>query len=242
MRELRANGAAARAGAPLAAADAHSKRGRARVPATRDPCPGSAPPRGSAGPGAAGGDARRGRGLRRLPARPPAAMPVKNRYNLVDDGCDSRVPLHNEEAFQHGIHFQAKVSLGRAPVAPGPGGALGRGGVQAGSVLSSSSPPQPHRLSEPRAPSRLQGGFGRSRGFPGQVLPPPQHRALFALACCRPVQTSRHQWGMCWARGDSTEGSRPGLAVPPQSQPRCVSSAREGVPSPHDCGPDLKRV
>ncbi|XP_041908728.1 carboxyl-terminal PDZ ligand of neuronal nitric oxide synthase protein-like, partial [Corvus kubaryi] len=26
----------------------------------------------------------------------------------VDDGCDSRVPLHNEEAFQHGIHFQAK--------------------------------------------------------------------------------------------------------------------------------------
>ncbi|CAM4569665.1 carboxyl-terminal PDZ ligand of neuronal nitric oxide synthase protein-like isoform X1 [Lepidochelys kempii] len=35
-------------------------------------------------------------------------MPVKNRYNLVDDGCDSRVPLHNEDAFQHGIHFQAK--------------------------------------------------------------------------------------------------------------------------------------
>ncbi|XP_051492827.1 carboxyl-terminal PDZ ligand of neuronal nitric oxide synthase protein-like isoform X2 [Apus apus] len=35
-------------------------------------------------------------------------MPGKNRYNLVDDGCDSRVPLHNEEAFQHGIHFQAK--------------------------------------------------------------------------------------------------------------------------------------
>ncbi|XP_068011920.1 carboxyl-terminal PDZ ligand of neuronal nitric oxide synthase protein-like isoform X1 [Melanerpes formicivorus] len=59
---------------------------------------------GSGEPGAAGGDARWGRGLR----RPPAAMPVKNRYNLVDDGCDSRVPLHNEEAFQHGIHFQAK--------------------------------------------------------------------------------------------------------------------------------------
>ncbi|XP_077161683.1 carboxyl-terminal PDZ ligand of neuronal nitric oxide synthase protein-like isoform X2 [Paroedura picta] len=37
-------------------------------------------------------------------------MPVKlkNRYNLVDDAGDSRVPLHNEEAFQHGIHFQAK--------------------------------------------------------------------------------------------------------------------------------------
>ncbi|KAJ6652843.1 hypothetical protein lerEdw1_010561 [Lerista edwardsae] len=37
-------------------------------------------------------------------------MPVKlkNRYNLVDDAGDSRVPLHNEDAFQHGIHFQAK--------------------------------------------------------------------------------------------------------------------------------------
>lgn len=41
-------------------------------------------------------------------------MPVKlkNRYNLVEDAGDSRVPLYNEEAFQHGIHFQAKV--GRA--------------------------------------------------------------------------------------------------------------------------------
>lgn len=36
-------------------------------------------------------------------------MPVRNRYNLVDDLADSRVPLHNEEAYQHGIHFQAKV-------------------------------------------------------------------------------------------------------------------------------------
>lgn len=37
-------------------------------------------------------------------------MPARNRYNLVDDVADSRVPLHNEEAYQHGIHFQAKVS------------------------------------------------------------------------------------------------------------------------------------
>lgn len=36
-------------------------------------------------------------------------MPARNRYNLVDDVADSRVPLHNEEAYQHGIHFQAKV-------------------------------------------------------------------------------------------------------------------------------------
>ncbi|KAK3527332.1 hypothetical protein QTP86_020260 [Hemibagrus guttatus] len=35
-------------------------------------------------------------------------MPGRNRYNLVDDAADSRVPLHNDEAFQHGIHFQAK--------------------------------------------------------------------------------------------------------------------------------------
>ncbi|XP_059906498.1 carboxyl-terminal PDZ ligand of neuronal nitric oxide synthase protein [Gadus macrocephalus] len=35
-------------------------------------------------------------------------MPARNRYNLVDDLADSRVPLHNEEAYQHGIHFQAK--------------------------------------------------------------------------------------------------------------------------------------
>ncbi|XP_072344638.1 carboxyl-terminal PDZ ligand of neuronal nitric oxide synthase protein isoform X1 [Scyliorhinus torazame] len=35
-------------------------------------------------------------------------MPARNRYNLVDDVGDSRTPLHNEEAFQHGIQFQAK--------------------------------------------------------------------------------------------------------------------------------------
>ncbi|XP_040216105.1 carboxyl-terminal PDZ ligand of neuronal nitric oxide synthase protein-like isoform X1 [Rana temporaria] len=35
-------------------------------------------------------------------------MPTKSRYNLVDDGHDLRIPLHNEEAFQHGICFEAK--------------------------------------------------------------------------------------------------------------------------------------
>ncbi|KAM7368778.1 hypothetical protein PAMP_013085 [Pampus punctatissimus] len=35
-------------------------------------------------------------------------MPARNRYNLVDDVADSRVPLYNEEAYQHGISFQAK--------------------------------------------------------------------------------------------------------------------------------------
>lgn len=38
-------------------------------------------------------------------------MPGKTKYNLVDDGHDLRIPLHNEEAFQHGINFEAKVSF-----------------------------------------------------------------------------------------------------------------------------------
>ncbi|XP_041368540.1 carboxyl-terminal PDZ ligand of neuronal nitric oxide synthase protein-like isoform X2 [Gigantopelta aegis] len=36
-------------------------------------------------------------------------MPSKKQYDLVsDDGYDSRIPLHNEDAFEHGIPFQAK--------------------------------------------------------------------------------------------------------------------------------------
>ncbi|XP_062251482.1 carboxyl-terminal PDZ ligand of neuronal nitric oxide synthase protein isoform X1 [Platichthys flesus] len=35
-------------------------------------------------------------------------MPGKTKYNLVDDGHDLRIPLHNEEAFQCGINFEAK--------------------------------------------------------------------------------------------------------------------------------------
>lgn len=37
-------------------------------------------------------------------------MPSKKQYNLVqNDDYDTRIPLHSEEAFQHGITFQAKV-------------------------------------------------------------------------------------------------------------------------------------
>lgn len=36
-------------------------------------------------------------------------MPGKTKYNLVDDGHDLRIPMHNEEAFQHGVNFEAKV-------------------------------------------------------------------------------------------------------------------------------------
>uniref|UniRef100_A0A4W3INZ5 Carboxyl-terminal PDZ ligand of neuronal nitric oxide synthase protein n=1 Tax=Callorhinchus milii TaxID=7868 RepID=A0A4W3INZ5_CALMI len=35
-------------------------------------------------------------------------MTSRGSYKLVEDVCDSRVPLHSEEAFQFGIHFQAK--------------------------------------------------------------------------------------------------------------------------------------
>lgn len=42
-----------------------------------------------------------------------AAMPAKSKYNLVDDRHDLRIPLHNEDAFQHGICFEAKVGIGR---------------------------------------------------------------------------------------------------------------------------------
>lgn len=42
-------------------------------------------------------------------------MPGKTKYNLVDDGHDLRIPLHNEEAFQHGINFEAKVNSETVP-------------------------------------------------------------------------------------------------------------------------------
>uniref|UniRef100_A0A671T4L7 Carboxyl-terminal PDZ ligand of neuronal nitric oxide synthase protein-like n=1 Tax=Sinocyclocheilus anshuiensis TaxID=1608454 RepID=A0A671T4L7_9TELE len=38
-------------------------------------------------------------------------MPAKTKYNLVDDGHDLRIPLHNEEAYQHGINFEAKYEF-----------------------------------------------------------------------------------------------------------------------------------
>lgn len=43
---------------------------------------------------------------------PRVTMPSKTKYNLVDDGHDLRIPLHNEDAFQHGICFEAKVRRG----------------------------------------------------------------------------------------------------------------------------------
>jgi hypothetical protein len=39
-------------------------------------------------------------------------MPAKKKHGydvIPDDLYDCRVPLHNELAYQHGIHFEAKV-------------------------------------------------------------------------------------------------------------------------------------
>ncbi|XP_068605211.1 carboxyl-terminal PDZ ligand of neuronal nitric oxide synthase protein-like [Brachionichthys hirsutus] len=35
-------------------------------------------------------------------------MPGVTKYNLVDDAHDLRIPMHNDEVFQHGVCFQAK--------------------------------------------------------------------------------------------------------------------------------------
>ncbi|XP_049602699.1 carboxyl-terminal PDZ ligand of neuronal nitric oxide synthase protein isoform X2 [Syngnathus scovelli] len=35
-------------------------------------------------------------------------MPGVTKYNLVDDSLDLRIPMHNEEVFQHGVCFEAK--------------------------------------------------------------------------------------------------------------------------------------
>lgn len=42
-------------------------------------------------------------------------MPVKKKHGpydiIADDLYDCRIPLHNELAYQHGIHFEAKVNF-----------------------------------------------------------------------------------------------------------------------------------
>lgn len=134
MRQLGANGAAAGAGAPLAPADAHSKRGRARAPAAPSRCPPRRPPRGSAGPGAAGGDAWRGRGLRRPAARRHAGEePVQpgGRWLRLPSPAAQRGGL----PARHPLPGQGEPR----PRSPRPGG------------------PPSHRRSEPLAPSRLRG-------------------------------------------------------------------------------------
>jgi len=40
-------------------------------------------------------------------------MSMKNQaYNsMCEEGYDNKIPLHNDEAFQHGIQFKVKVKL-----------------------------------------------------------------------------------------------------------------------------------
>ncbi len=40
-------------------------------------------------------------------------MSTKNRaYNpMCEDGFDNKIPLHNDEAFEHGIQFKVKVKF-----------------------------------------------------------------------------------------------------------------------------------
>lgn len=116
-------------------------------------------------------------------------MPVKNRYNLVDDGCDSRVPLHNEEAFQHGIHFQAKVSRGPAPLPAFPRSgrrrdipAAGRSGRRARlDAVRVPRPPEPRPKARARPGAPLPTGTRRSpRGRHCRARCPPRRRSARA--------------------------------------------------------------
>lgn len=92
---------------------------------------------------------RRGAGCSR---RGPGRMPARSRYSPVDDGCDARVPLHSEEAFQHGIAFQAKVSPApatglRGPEHPSPA----RLPCAWGRAPAACLPSGPHRVAGTRA-------------------------------------------------------------------------------------------
>uniref|UniRef100_A0A8C4UYA9 Carboxyl-terminal PDZ ligand of neuronal nitric oxide synthase protein n=1 Tax=Falco tinnunculus TaxID=100819 RepID=A0A8C4UYA9_FALTI len=69
---------------------------------------GASPPRGRPVARGGGSAAAAPGALQGQPGRRGAAMPAKSKYNLVDDRHDLRIPLHNEDAFQHGICFEAK--------------------------------------------------------------------------------------------------------------------------------------
>lgn len=41
----------------------------------------------------------------------PGKLLKRAHYDLVDESSDSKIPVHTDEAFEHGIRFKAKVSL-----------------------------------------------------------------------------------------------------------------------------------
>lgn len=204
-----------------------------RQPRTPAPSP-RRPPRGSAGPGAAGGDARRGRGLRRPPARRHAGEePVQpgGRWLRLPRPAAQRRGL----PARHPLPGQGEPR----PRSPGPGGALGQGAWPA-------PPPPPVRAPRPR---RLQGAWAAAEASPGGF--PPQRRALAALACCRPAPGTGSPrapgqpvatGGACAGHGAAgPAGSRPGLAVPPPVLPTVYFFSSESAPSPCNCAPHLRK-
>lgn len=106
-------------------------------------------------------------------------MPGKSKYNLVDDRHDLRIPLHNEDAFQHGIAFEAKV--GGGPVSRGAWPA-----PRARAPWHGHGPPE--RL--PRLGAReLQGGLGEA------LLVPAPGRAGLPHGPGQPLPGRRVPWG-----------------------------------------------
>ncbi len=44
------------------------------------------------------------------------ALGLRNKeYNKVEDLYDTRIPLHNEDVFEHGLRYKAKVCMGELP-------------------------------------------------------------------------------------------------------------------------------
>ena len=41
----------------------------------------------------------------------PGKLLKRAHYDLVDETSDSKIPVHTDEAFDHGIRFKARVSL-----------------------------------------------------------------------------------------------------------------------------------
>lgn len=157
----------------------------------RTPCPGA-----RRGPGAAGGDARRGRGLRRPPARRHAGEePVQpgGRWLRLPRPAAQRGGL----SARHPLPGQGEPR----PLSPSPG----RRRPRVGKARQGQTPTPPRASSPFPAP----GGWGS--GFPPHV--PPQR---WALACCRPTPV-----GHVLAIGPLA----PGLAVPPQPCPGGVSGS-----------------
>ena len=41
----------------------------------------------------------------------PGKLYKRNEYDLVEEAYDGKVPVHNEDAFEHGLQFKIKVRV-----------------------------------------------------------------------------------------------------------------------------------